>query len=229
MRPSLSSILTLAALVAGLTAAAAVASAPPVGPLPKGPVTTIKLAGGRTFTVTLPKPKVAGRVWRIARPFDADVAREVREGETATAIKVTFRTVGAGTTRVVFALTRGETPHAYAARTYRVVVPKRTTSSAAAACPTLLPLGANSIAPAVTAALRADPAKNRPQVTGALLAPNDQQRGPQAKAQCGKPIWQRTVVVYITDRAFLPAQSAAQRVLFVGRTAAGYRVWLRAH
>jgi hypothetical protein len=42
-------------------------------------------------------------------------------------------------------------------------------------------------------------------------------------------VWQRTVVVYITDRALLPSQSAAQRVLFVGRTDAGYRVWLRAH
>ena len=39
----------------------------------------------------------------------------------------------------------------------------------------------------------------------------------------------RTVVVYITDRALLPAQSASQRVLFVGRTSDGWRVWQRAH
>jgi hypothetical protein len=42
-------------------------------------------------------------------------------------------------------------------------------------------------------------------------------------------VWQRTVVVYVTDRAFLPAQSASQRIVFVGRTAAGYRVWQRVH
>ena len=54
-------------------------------------------------------------------------------------------------------------------------------------------------------------------------------QGPQAKARCGTKVWRRTVVVYIVDRAFLPAQSASQRVLFVGRTHAGYRVWERAH
>src|SRR5206468_1137994 len=110
------------AIVAGPAATAAIASAPRVGPLPKGPVTTIELAAGRTFTASLPKPSLAGRVWRIARIFDAHVVRELREGESATAVKVTFRAVGAGTTRVVFALTRGETAHAYAARTYKVVV-----------------------------------------------------------------------------------------------------------
>jgi len=97
-------------------------------------------------------------------------------------------------------------------------------------CPKKLePLGANAIGPAAAAALRADPAKNRPQVTGATLASQDGGRGPQAKAQCGKTVWQRTVVVYVLDRAFLPAESAAQRVLFVGRTSDGYRVWARAH
>ena len=34
---------------------------------------------------------------------------------------------------------------------------------------------------------------------------------------------------YVLDRAFLPAESAAQRVLFVGRTSDGYRIWARAH
>ena len=66
-------------------------------------------------------------------------------------------------------------------------------------------------------------------MTAALVAPADAGRGPQAKAQCGAAVWRRTVVVYITDRALLPAQSASQRVLFVGRTSAGYRVWQRAH
>jgi hypothetical protein len=102
--------------------------------------------------------------------------------------------------------------------------------AAASSCPSgLLSLGSNPIAAAVTAALEADPAKNRPQAMGAWLAPADAQRGAAAKAQCGTRVWQRTVVVYITDRAFLPAQSASQRVVFVGRTRAGFRVWQRVH
>jgi hypothetical protein len=37
--------------------------------------------------------------------------------------------------------------------------------------------------------------------------------------------WRRTVVVYVTERASLPAQSASQRVFFVGRFEADYKVW----
>jgi predicted secreted protein len=108
--------------VAAVVVAIAVASATPVGPLPNGPTTTIAARIGHSFTVRLPKPKVAGRVWRIARPFDSQVVRETREGETAKDIWVTFRAVSGGSTKVVFALTKGETRHAYAAHTYKVVV-----------------------------------------------------------------------------------------------------------
>jgi hypothetical protein len=138
---------------------------------------------------------------------------------------VTFRAVRAGTTTVVFALTRGETAKAEAAHSFRVVV-----GGSGSACPAnLLSLPANPINPAVAAALKSDPAKNRPQVTGAVVAPQDVQRGAQVKAQCGPTVWQRTVVVSITDRAFLPSQSLSQRVLFVGRTSGGWKVWQRAH
>jgi hypothetical protein len=141
---------------------------------------------------------------------------------------VTFRAVDEGTTRVVFALTRGERAHAYAARTFKVVVSRAAT--AGSACPTnLLQLTANPIGPAVTAALVDDSVANRPQVTGAMIASRDTQRGPEVKAACGTRVWQRTVVVYITDRALLPSQSLSQRVVFVGRTGAGYRIWERAH
>jgi len=54
--------------IAATFAAAALASAGPVGRLPKGPVTFVQLAVGKNYTVNLPQPKVAGRVWRIARP-----------------------------------------------------------------------------------------------------------------------------------------------------------------
>jgi hypothetical protein len=108
--------------VAGVWAAAALGSAGPVGPLPNGPTTTVQLVVGKTYTARLPQPNVAGRVWRIARPFDGKIVRETRESETTTYVLVTFRAVGKGSTRVVFAMTLGERPHAYAAHTYRFVI-----------------------------------------------------------------------------------------------------------
>jgi hypothetical protein len=94
----------------------------------------------------------------------------------------------------------------------------------------LLPLNdANPVAAAASAALRFEPPARRPQVVSALLAPMDRQRGPQARRACGIRVWQRTVVVYITDRALLPAQSASQRVFFVGKFRDGYHVWQVAH
>src|SRR6476660_4557316 len=113
---------SVAAAVAAVVVAVAVASSTPVGPLPQGPTTPVATTIGRAFTVSLPKAKVDGRVWRIARPFDSQVVRELREGETSKAVTVTFRAMSGGTTKVVFARTRGETAHAFAARTYKVHV-----------------------------------------------------------------------------------------------------------
>lgn len=129
---------------------------------------------------------------------------------------------------MIFAVTRGESRTALAARTFQFVVAK--SGGVATACPRdLLPLPANPIGPAVSAALAGDEPTNRPQVTGATLASHDRQRGPEVRARCGTTVWQRTVVVYITDRALLPSERLSQRVLFVGRTASGYRVWERAY
>ncbi|HEY3921301.1 MAG TPA: hypothetical protein VGL76_04210 [Gaiellaceae bacterium] len=97
-------------------------------------------------------------------------------------------------------------------------------------CPrTLLPLGENAIAPATAAALRSDSAKNNPRITGATLATSDAVRGKQAKTECGTGVWKRTIVVYLVDRAMLPSQSLAQRIVYVGRTSSGYWVWGRVH
>ena len=222
-------LLAMAAVVvaAGTVAAVGLSSAPPVGPLPKGPVQTVKRSPGRTFTVTLPRPGV-GRSWRVARSYDSRVVREVGEGRKSSgAVWASYRAIAPGTTRVVYALTRGETSVAYASHTFRVVVSR---SSAASGCPSnLLALSANPISPAVTTALVADQTKNRPQVTAAAIASHDTVRGPQVKFECGSRVQARTVIVYITDRALLPSESASQRVLFVGRTGSGYRVWKRAH
>jgi hypothetical protein len=65
-------------------------------------------------------------VWRIARSYDGHVVREIRERQTpAGAVRVSYRAVAQGSTRIVFALTRGERPHAYASRTFHVIVRAR--------------------------------------------------------------------------------------------------------
>jgi hypothetical protein len=112
-------------LVAGFAAALAFATAPPVGPLPAGPTTTVTVGVGRTFTVTLPTPRIEGRVWRVARPYDGKVVRQVGEGDSARGVWLSYRGRTAGNTRVVFALTRGETRKAYAARTFVIRVLNR--------------------------------------------------------------------------------------------------------
>jgi hypothetical protein len=93
----------------------------------------------------------------------------------------------------------------------------------------LLPLETNSIAPAAAAGLAHESAKDKPLVLGATLAAADQDRGPIAKRECGARVWERTVVVYIRLRAFLPSASLSERVSFVGRFKDGYRVWQVEH
>lgn len=214
-------------LVAATTCALAVvsaasATAPPVGPLPPGPTTSVRVGAGGGFVVTLPRPVVAGGAWRVARSFDAHVVGQTWEHTTASGgVELGFAAAGTGSTRLVFAVTRGEAGRAYAARTVRVTVGQ--------GCPTLKALPADPLTPAIAVALKTDPAGNRPQVTAAATAPHDVTRGPQAKAQCGARVAARTVVVSILDRALLPSQSASQRVVFVGRTSAGWVVWGRAH
>jgi hypothetical protein len=87
---------------------------------------------------------------------------------------------------------------------------------------------ADPIAPSANAALRYV-RSGKPQVVAADLAVDDHQRGPQAKFECGRRVWRRTVVVYVTLRAFLPSASLSERVLFVGRFKHGYRVWQVVH
>ena len=103
------------------TAALAQASAPPVGPLPEGPVTTIRVEHGLLFSIALPKP-ASGLTWRGARQSDATVARPLEEGELNGKIVFTYLAGRPGTTTVVYALTRGEGPVALQARYFKVVV-----------------------------------------------------------------------------------------------------------
>jgi hypothetical protein len=93
----------------------------------------------------------------------------------------------------------------------------------------LLPLTANAIGPSSNAALRSTRGSAKPQVVRADLATVDSERGGEAKFECGLRVWRRTVVVYITLRAFKHSPSLSQKVLFVGRFRNGYRVWQVVH
>jgi hypothetical protein len=104
-------------------------------------------------------------------------------------------------------------------------------SAPASGCPrAALPLSdINPVAAATVAALRRLPRKERPQVRAAAFAVTDNARGPQVRTQCGQRVAERTIVVYVLRRAYLPAQSASQGVYFVSRFARGYRAWEVAH
>jgi hypothetical protein len=60
----------------------ALASAPPVGPLPKGPVTSIATSKGSLVSVALQSR--AGKSWRLARAVNTHVLVQVSEAKSAT-------------------------------------------------------------------------------------------------------------------------------------------------
>jgi len=95
--------------VLALAGAAAVAHADstPVGPLPAGPVTTIQSPRGELLAVALPH-RSGGRVWRVARPFDAKVVQQVSEADVGSSVVLVFRAGNAGNTTIAVALTRGD-------------------------------------------------------------------------------------------------------------------------
>lgn len=107
---------------AAFLAGSAAADATPVGPLPAGPTTSVDAKRGMPFAVVLRRRKPStGLVWRVARPYDSTVVRQVSEGELGTSVVIVYRVVGAGSTTLAFGLTRGESsPKAVAAHTYRV-------------------------------------------------------------------------------------------------------------
>jgi hypothetical protein len=102
---------------------AARAESTPVGPLPAGPVSTVKTQRGFLVAIALPWPKPStGLVWRLARNLDSGILREGEELETESSVVVIFKVVGHGTTSVIFALTRGEaSPKALGSHTTKIV------------------------------------------------------------------------------------------------------------
>ena len=111
-----------AAVAAAATlAGAGLADSTPVGRLPSGPTSTIQSQKGQLIAVALPR-RANRLVWRIARPVDARVLRQVSEANVGRSVVLVFRAIGPGTTVVSFGLTRGETAKAYASRRYTMRV-----------------------------------------------------------------------------------------------------------
>lgn len=115
----------LITIVAGVAAALvlvlpAAASAPPVGKLPKGPITIVRAPKGTLVALAL--PQVKGLSWRLARSVDGKVVGQVGEGVVGTSVVITFRAKAAGHTKVIYAATRGESTVARAAQTLDVTV-----------------------------------------------------------------------------------------------------------
>jgi hypothetical protein len=114
-------IALLAALAAAFVfVASAEATAPPVGPLPKGPTTTIRTAKGSLVSVALPSR--AGKSWRLARTVSSRVLVEVGEADVGKNVVIVYRAVGRGSVRVAYGLTIGEGKKAYASATFIVTV-----------------------------------------------------------------------------------------------------------
>lgn len=120
--------LTIAVLLlpaaCGAVVATARATAPPVGPLPKGPTTTITTPSQGYVSMALNRGQ-SGLTWRVARPDNSQVVVETAEANLGDLTVWVFRTVKPGTATLRFALTRGERPRAYQAATYRLVVHPR--------------------------------------------------------------------------------------------------------
>ena len=111
----------LVAAVIVVFADTSLAAAPPVGPLPAGPSSTIETKKGELVAFALPH-RPGGRVWRVARPFDSRVVRQVTEADVGKQVVLVFVATGRGTTTVSFGLTRGERAKAYESRRYTVIV-----------------------------------------------------------------------------------------------------------
>jgi len=105
--------------LAGAAATATRASSPPVGPLPAGPHATLTTKAGELVAVALPH-RSGGRVWRIARPFDGSVLREISETDVGSNVVIVFKALRSGAATLSYALTRGETTKALEARTFAV-------------------------------------------------------------------------------------------------------------
>ena len=112
-------ILSVLALSGG--AAVALGDSSPIGALPAGPVSSIAAQRGELVAVALPVR--SGRVWRVARPINDNVLRQVGEANVGASVVIVFRARSAGATTVSLALTKSDTSTtALESRLFRVRV-----------------------------------------------------------------------------------------------------------
>ena len=111
MRRFLTTLALLAACSTMVLVGSAHADSTPVGPLPAGPVQTITVKKGQLAALALPRPsRSSGLVWRVARPYDAEVVRQTEEADVGdSSIVVVLKATGTGRTTVYLAQTRGDT------------------------------------------------------------------------------------------------------------------------
>jgi hypothetical protein len=121
MRHALLVVALVVAIGSGAVANATTRSAPPVGPLPPGPSSTIQTQTGELVALALPN-RPGGRVWRIARAINSRVLVQVSEANVGASVVLVFKAKAPGTAKVVFGLTRGERSKAYESRTFTVRV-----------------------------------------------------------------------------------------------------------
>jgi len=114
-------LVAVAVAAAAILAGVGLADSTPVGPLPNGPTSTIQAQKGQLVAVALPH-RANGRVWRVARQYNARVVQQVSEGDIGKSVVLVFRATGAGTTTIAFGLTRGETAKAFESRRFTVRV-----------------------------------------------------------------------------------------------------------
>jgi hypothetical protein len=120
MKRLLIAAMSIVALSGG--AAVAFGDSTPVGPLPAGPTATIEVLHGELVAVALPQ-RSAGRIWRLARRFDATVLQQVSEANVGSTVVLVFRARSAGRTTVSIALTKGDaSKKALESRRFRVLV-----------------------------------------------------------------------------------------------------------
>ena len=109
------------ALTAAVLATSARPSAPPVGPLPKGQVTSILVEHGQLFALALPKP-ASGYAWRGAKNTNVKVAQGLDEGELNGNIVLVYKALKAGKTTIAYGLTIGEREKAFQSQTFQITV-----------------------------------------------------------------------------------------------------------
>jgi hypothetical protein len=114
----LRSTLALAVAASLAFAAASTADSPPVGPIPKGPVTTIRTQPGALVAIALPH-RGGALVWRLAGSLPRTVV-EVSEANVGADVVVVYRTKGTGTTTLAYGLTRDESTGAKASLTFEI-------------------------------------------------------------------------------------------------------------